>query len=414
MSNRILLISNHLSEKNKPKGDYQYLKDPITFLRLEDFIPIALNLRRKSLRQFLERDIQPSIPHLYDKVDFPLSILPKLKHMLGVPDGKYGCRKIEVLETYINIFESSRVDASIGVFIGLASTVLHAIHSTGSEVQKSEYLSKIANLEMLVSWAYSEPETGSYSSSLQCKAELTPSCFILNGVKRWVGNANFPYVLIWARNIQTSKIEGFLIETQTEGVKLEVMKGKFNARLTQNGILRLENAKVPISSKLAFSDDEGKLAQLFINVRAGMAMAPTGLICGVFQHTVKSMNDKVRFGAPLTSYQMIQEKLVKILAIFNNSFLLSWRLIQLQATGEVNMGNSALVRSVVTAIGKDSVRIAREMMGSNGISLDNFVMKALVDMESYFNLETTHNVSVLIAGREITGMPAFKSSFTGK
>jgi alkylation response protein AidB-like acyl-CoA dehydrogenase len=313
------------------------------------------------------------------------------------------------METYLNVFEASRVDASIGAFIGLTSTIIHAFYTLGSEEQKNEYLSKIANVSLLVSWAYSEPETGSYSSSLQCKAEKNEDFFFLNGTKRWVGNYNFPFALVWARNIKTSKIEAFLVQINLPGVKLEVMKGKFNSRVVQNGNLVLDNVKVPFSARLAFSDDEAKVAQVFINARAGMVMAPTGLICGVFQNSIKYLNDKVRFGARLTSYQMIQEKLVKMLAIFNNSFLLSWRLVQLQQSGHVNIANTALVKSIVISIGRDAVRIAREMMGSNGISLDNFVMKALVDMESYYNLESTHNMAVLIAGREITGIPALKS-----
>lgn len=410
MAARLSLIQNHLSAVITPESSF--LKEPLSFLKLEDLIPADMNMRRKSLRQFLERDVSHTLLEFYEKAEFPLYLLPKLKHLFGIPSGGYDCKKIFATETFLNLYEIGRIDGALAAFFATNSLVLKCIDVLGSEKQKEEFLPKICNLQTLVSWALAEPDVGSHYNSLVTHADTYEGGYVLNGIKKWPVNAAVAsYFIVWARPPGKKHLEAFILPADTKGLTIEPGNTKFNNRIIQGGSIRLVNVKIPSSYRLGKCDNVELVTQVVDYSRLLVAMAPIGIISGVFEHVIKYISQNFEDSVSLMSYQMIQEKLFRMLGHFCNSFLINWRLVQMIETEKVSLAQASLVKALITTAGREVVRLGREMMPGNGASIENYVMKALVDMEAYFTLEGTYDICVLVAGKSITGISAFKSSF---
>ena len=410
MAARLSLIQNHLS--TEVASGPSFLKEPLSFLKLEDLIPADMNMRRKSLRQFLERDVSHTLLEFYEKAEFPLYLLPKLKHLFGIPSGKYDCRQILATETFLNLYEIGRIDGALAAFFATNSLVLKCLDMLGSEKQKEEFLPKICNLQTLVSWALAEPDVGSHYNSLVTHADTYEGGYVLNGIKKWPVNAAVAsYFIVWARPPGKKHLEAYIIPADIAGLTIEPGNTKFNNRIIQGGFIRLVNVKIPSSYRLGKCDNVELVTQVVDYSRLLVAMAPIGIISGVFEHVIKYISQNFEDSVSLMSYQMIQEKLFRMLGHFCNSFLINWRLVQMIETERVSLAQASLVKALITTAGREVVRLGREMMPGNGASIENYVMKALVDMEAYFTLEGTYDICVLVAGKSITGISAFKSSF---
>lgn len=412
MSLRLNVILNHLSAPAVQKKGF--LKDPLTFLRLDELIESDINLRRKSLRQFLEREISPSLPEFYEKAAFPLYLLPKLKHLFGIPSGKFDCRKISTTENFINLYEISRIDGALAAFYATTSLAIHAFNVLGSEEQKAEFLPKICNLQGFVCWALAEPDVGSHYNSLTTNADPCDGGFVINGRKKWpVNSTTANYFIVWAKRPQKKHLEAFIVPADSKGLTIEPGKAKFNNRIIQNGCIVFDNVKIPANYRLEKSDSIELVSRVVDYSRLIVSMAPIGIIGGVYEQVSVYLSQNFEDKVPLFSFQVVQEKLVRMLALFSNSFLSFWRIMEMSKEDGVQLPQVSMLKAVITTAGREVVRLAREMMPGNGAAIENYVMKALVDMESYFTLEGTYDVCVLVTGKYLTGISAFKSSYKG-
>ena len=417
MASRLNIISNHLGEKGvtpPKKIKASYLKDPIEFLKLDELLPADVNSRRKALRELLEREIAPILPEYIEKAEFPVQILPKIKHLFGLMTEKYGCRAVGSLEKNLIIYELARIDCSLATFYALTSClVAYTIEHLGSEEQKAKYLPGICSLETIGAWALTEPDYGSDASSLKTSATPVDGGFVLNGEKRWIGNAIMSDIMIiWARNTQTKKVEGFIVPSKTPGIRVENINRKLGLRMVQNGHIYLKDVKVSINARL----EKGRTFNTGANVvlehsRISIPWIATGIMSGVYEASVKHLRERKQFNMPLGAFQLNQEKLVRILGHYQSSFLLSWRIAKLQEAGKVNMAQASLIKGWTSYVGREVVRLGRELLGGDGIIIDNYVMKALADMEIVYTYEGTYDINTLVAGRAITGFSALKSSY---
>ena len=416
MAHRLELISNQLAAlqgTSQSKLKENYLKDPLEFLRLEELLPPDINARRKALRKLLDEEVAPLIPEYVERAEFPRQILPKFKPIFGLMKENYGCRQISMLEKHLNYYELARVDASLGTFYGVCmGLVIFTIERLGSEEQKAKYLPGLCNLDIIGCWGLTEPNFGSDASSLQTTAKPVEGGFEITGEKRWIGNAIMSDIMIiWARNSQTKQVEGFIVPTKSQGVKVVNIEKKLAVRIVQNGHIHLDKVFVPTDAKLEKATNFTTGANVILETsRISIPWMAAGMMSGVYEHSVKHLNSRIQFDAPLAAFQLNQEKLVRILGNFQSSFLLCWRIDRMANSGKANIAQISLIKAWVTAIGRDVVRLGREVFGGNGILIDNYVMKALADMEVLHTYEGTYDVNSLVAGRAITGIPAFKSS----
>lgn len=411
MVDRLSIIANHTKQVSEPK--LKYLKDPLEFLKLEDLIPADLNTRRKELRAVLD-EIAPILPEYVEKAEFPKHIIPKLRSTMGLMEAKYGCRQITSLEVNLNFYELARVDASLATFYGVSiGLVLYTIEKLGSEEQKAKYLPGLCNFDIIGCWGLTEPNYGSDASSLRTTATPVEGGFEITGEKRWIGNAIMSDIMIiWANNTKTNQVEGFIVPTKSQGVQVKNIERKLALRIVQNGHITMNKVFVPTNSKLEKATNFMNGTNVVLeHSRVSIPWAATGVMAGVYENCVKYMNDRLQFGAPLSAYQLNQEKLVRILGHFQAAFLMSWRIDHLHGIGQVNIAQASLVKGWTTSIGREVVRLGREIFGGNGIIIDNYVIKAMADMEVLHTYEGTYDINVLVAGRDITGIAAFKSSY---
>lgn len=410
---RLKLLANHLAS---PVDKLPFIADPMQFLRVDELIPEELNKKRVALREVLEREIKPLIPEYYEKAEFPMQIIPVLRklNIFGLSEPRPGCKHITPMEKSLVIFELARIDASVATFYAVQSSLaINSIEKLGSEEQKDRYLPKMLNLEMIGAWGLTEPLYGSDASSLQLSATPVEGGYLLNGQKRWIGNAIMSDIIVtFARNTTHGEVEGFIVNTKSKGVSVQNIERKLALRIVQNGLITYENVFVPTSEKLVKATNFATGPNVILSdSRMNLAWMPTGIMAGVYEHVVKFVRERVQFDSPIAAMQINQEKLVRITGIFQACFLMAFRLTQLLEQGTATIEQASALKAYTTYLGREGVRLGRELLGGNGIIIDNYVMKALVDMEVVYTYEGTYDINVLVAGRAITGVPAFKSTY---
>jgi acyl-CoA oxidase len=405
MSARLSILSNHLSQ---PK----FLQDPLDFARLKDLIPPEINTKREQLRHLLDTEIAPLLPDYIERAEFPRFVIPKLKGIFGTYEGRYGCPKLTALEKNINIFELGRVDASLTTYYAvLTGLVIPTIELLGSEEQKAKWLPGLCSCDVIGCWGLTEPKIGSDASSLETTATPSDGGFIINGEKRWIGNAAMSDIMIiWARNTVSKEVEGFIVPTKTPGVSVNTIQRKLALRMVQNGHIRMENVKVPINARLekARNFETGPNAILDVS-RHSVPWLAAGAIAGMYENCVKYIMKRTQFGRPIAAYQLSQEKLVRILGHFHAVFLMCWRLADLQMKGQSNIAQSSMVKAWTSRIGREVGQLGRELLGGNGILIEEYAIKMMADMEVIHTYEGTYDINTLVVGRAITGIAAFKA-----
>lgn len=416
MSNRLKILSNHIKhEQGSEKFNEQtknYLKDPLEFFKFEELIPTKINIARKEFRKVLETDIAPILPEYYEKAEFPLQILPILKPAMGLMKENYGCKCLSSTEKNWNLYELARIDASLATFIlESLGLVVYTIELLGSEEQKLKYLPALCNFDLIGCWGLTEPGFGSDASGLRTSASPVDGGFIINGEKRWIGSATISDIMIiWARNTESNEIEGFIIPTKSPGVTVQNIGKKLAMRIIQNGHIYLDKVFVPFNLRLEKATKFLNGTNMVLkNSRVSIPWIAAGMMAGVYEHCIRYTSSRIQFSAPLTSYQLTQEKLVRILGHIQSSLLLGWRIDQLRECGQHDTPQASLAKAWTTSIGREVCRLGRELIGGNGIITDNYAIKAMTDMEVVFTYEGTYDVNTLIVGRAITGISAFKS-----
>jgi len=405
---------------NIPQGSQplktRYLYDPIKFFNLQKLFPAESNLKRKKLRAFLEKNVSPVISKNVEQATFPHEIVPYLKQLqiCGIEGGGFGCPKLTGIDKAIALYELSRIDPGLSTFyIVQCGLVIKTIELLANEAQKRKYLKKLCDFDMIGCWGLTEPDYGSDATGLETKATPVKGGYLLTGTKKWIGNASFSDIMvIWAKNTQTNQIQGFIVDSKARGVSVIDIQRKLALRTVQNGIIALDDVFVGESDRLEKAIDfQSGVNQILGSSRMFVPWLALGIIAGVYETAVKYQRNRVQFGAPLASYQINQEKLVRILGNFNASFLKCWRLLALNEKGRATASHAAEVKSWVTRVGREAASLGRELLGGNGILVENYVMRALLDMEAIYTYEGTYDVNSLVTGRDISGIPAFKPSF---
>jgi glutaryl-CoA dehydrogenase len=231
--------------------------------------------------------------------------------------------------------------------------------------------------------------------------------YVINGAKRWIGNASFADVtIIWARDDE-GKVGGFLIEKGTAGFGTEVMTGKVAKRAVWQTDITLKDVHVPVENRLAFSRSFKDTAAVLTATRSGVAWEAVGHAVAAYEIALKYTKERVQFGQPLASFQIIQNKLATMLANVTSMQLLCLRLGQLQEQGKMTGAMASLAKMNNARLAREVVAEAREMLGGNGILLDYHIARHHADIEAVFTYEGTDTIQSLIVGRDVTGISAF-------
>ncbi len=366
---------------------------------------------RDRMRAFVDSEITPIINPYWERAEFPFQLIPKLAalNVCGGPIQGYGCPGLSSVATGIAGLELARGDASICTFFGVTSGLaMSSIYYCGSEEQKQAWLPALARMDRIGAFGLTEPEIGSDASHLLTTARKVGNTYVLNGAKRWIGNATFADVtIIWARDEETGQVGGFMVEKDTPGFQATAITGKIAKRSVINADIKLEDCAVPVANRLPKARSFRDTANILKNTRYGVAWEAIGHAQAAYEIALRYSQRRQQFGKPIAGYQLIQEKLVKMLAEIVAMQLTTWRLSVLRDEGKMTEGQASLAKMNNAAKARQCVALGREILGGNGILLENHIARHFADMEAVYTYEGTNEINTLVVGREITGIAAF-------
>jgi glutaryl-CoA dehydrogenase len=362
---------------------------------------------RDRVRAFVDAEVVPIITPYWERGELPTPLLPKLAE-LGVTGGHikgYDCPGLSGVAAGLVSMELSRGDASVGTFHGVQSGLaMSAIAICGSEEHK---LPPMARMETLGAFALTEPFVGSDAAHIQTRARREGDEYVVDGAKRWIGNGHIADVIVvWARD-DDGKVIGLLVEKGTPGLSATLMAGKASLRAIGNADLSLEGVRVPLEHRLANGRDFRDTARVLMLTRYLVACAVLGNAVACYEAALAYTTRREQFGRPIAGFQLVQRKLVWMLSEITLMQLLCWRLGRLLDTGTLTAEQAALAKFNNAAKARQIAAEARDIMGGNGILLDNVVARHQADLEAMYSYEGADHIQTLVVGRKITGISAF-------
>ncbi|XP_028550832.1 acyl-coenzyme A oxidase 4, peroxisomal-like [Dendrobium catenatum] len=388
------------------------------YYELDDLLSSEEKLLRKKVRQVMEKVFAPIMAEYCEKAEFPFHVMPKLAEVccVGGTIKGYGCPGISITASAIAMAEIARVDASCSsVILVHSSLAMLSIAFYGTEKQKEKYLPSLAQLNTFACWALTEPDHGSDASSLTTTATKVNGGWILNGQKRWTGNCTFADVfIVCATNTNTNNINGFIVKKDAPGLMATKIQNKIGLRIMQNGDTLLKGVFVPEEDRLPGINSFQDVNKMLLVARLMASWQAIGISMGVFDLCHRYLNERKQFGVPLASFQITQEKMVRMLGNIQAMFLLGWRLCKLYESEKITIGQASLAKAWTTKNARETVSIGRELLGGNGILADFLVGKAFCDLEAIFTYDGTYEITSMVTGREITGFASFKPVLLAK
>ncbi len=367
------------------------------------------------VRAFAEKRIAPIANRYWADAEFPHELIEGFAELdvVGLarewPDRRAYSR---LLTSFVSL-ELSRVDPSMATFFGVhAGLALTSIDLLGSEEQKERWLPAMRRMEKIGAFGLSEPHGGSdVAGGLETTARREGDAWVLDGAKRWIGNGTFAdLVVVWARDVSDGadgEVKGFVVEQGTPGFTATKMEGKLALRSVQNADLTFEGARVPEANRLPGAQSFKDTNRVLRVTRGGVAWNAVGAMMGVYELARDYAGERVQFGSPIASYQLIQDHLVSILGHATASLAMAVKVAQMQDAGTFRDEQAALAKREATIHLRDAVARAREVFGGNGILLENSVVRFFNDAEALYSYEGTREINTLVVGRSITGVGAF-------
>src|SRR5215469_9851156 len=368
----------------------------------------------KKVRAFMETNVAPIINKYWIEDAFPFELLPAFKELglAGVGIQGYGCFGGSQLLVGLIAMEMARVDASIATFFGVHSGLaMGSIALVGSEEQKQKWLPPMARMEKIGCFGLTEPLVGSGTGGgLTTTAKREGDTWVLNGQKRWIGNAPWCDIsIIWARDLADNQVKGFIVENKTTpGFSVEKMQNKMALKVVQIGQITMTDCRVPDANRLQGGKGTFRDPALVLRgTRHGVGWEITGAQMGAYENALKYAQERSQFGKPIGSFQLIQELLAKMLANIVACQSMLVRSVQLETEGKLTDAQAAIVKAFCTSKARETVAWAREVLGGNGILVDYNVARFFADTEAIYSYEGTYQMQNLIVGKAITGFSAF-------
>ena len=386
------------------------------FYLMDDFLSAEDRALRLKVRAFVDKDLLPVINGYWERAEFPFELVPKLAGLgiVGTTIQGYGCPGLSRLAAGIVAAEISRGDGSVNTFLGVQSGLaMGTINMLGSEEQKQRWLPAMAALGKIGAFALTEPEHGSDSVALETSARRDGDSYIINGRKRWIGNASMAdVVIIFARDEADAKVKAFVMERNEdgsfpEGYSTEVITGKIGKRAILQPDITLENLRVPASNRLTECHSFKDVTRVLTSTRSGASWESYGHAMAAYEIAVDYAKTRQQFGKPIGSFQLVQNKLANMLAELTAMQLICFRLAVLAEDGRMTGPMASMAKMHTARKARWICSEARDMLGGNGMLLENHVARHMTDMEVVSTYEGTDSIQSLLVGREITGLSAF-------
>jgi glutaryl-CoA dehydrogenase len=370
---------------------------------------------RARVRAFVESDVLPVINDYWERAEFPWTLVPTLAALgvVGSTIQGYGCAGLSPLAAGMVTMEMSRGDGSVNTFLGVQSGLaMGSIALLGSEEQRQRWLPGMAALDLIGAFALTEPDHGSDSVALETTVHRDGDSWVLNGSKRWIGNASIADVIVvWARDTDDGKVKAIVVEKNADGsypdgYTAELITGKIGKRAVWQPDVTLRNVRVPVENKLAGANSFRDATRVLTATRGGAAWESLGHAIAAYEIALNYAKTRIQFGKPIASFQLVQHKLAGMLAEITSMQLYCFRMAQLQEQGRWTGPMASLAKMNHARKARQICLDARDILGGNGLLLENHVARHLTDMEVVHTYEGTDNIQALLVGRDITGIAA--------
>ncbi len=382
---------------------------------LDELLTDSARAVRDRVRAFVDSDLLPVINGYWDRAEFPWPLVPKLAGLglAGYTIQGYGCPGLTPLELGMVTLELARGDGSITTFMSVQSGLtMGTINLLGSEEQKQRWLPAMAALDKIGAFALTEPNHGSDSVGLETTVRRDGDAWVLNGAKRWIGNASIAdVVVVWARDTDDGRVKAIVVEknpdgTYPDGYTAELITGKIGKRAVWQPDLTLQDVRVPLDNKLAEAHSFRDATRVLTATRGSAAWESLGHAAAAYDIALDYAKTRTQFGRPIGGFQLVQRQLAGMLAEITAMQLYCFRMAQLQEQGRWTGPMASLAKLNHARKARQICLDARDILGGNGLLLENHVARHLTDMEVVHTYEGTDNIQALLIGRDITGISA--------
>jgi glutaryl-CoA dehydrogenase len=362
-------------------------------------------------RAFVEDEVLPVINDYWERAELPLDLIRRLGALGLVGDGiDYpGVPSMSPIAAGLINMELNRGDGSVGTALGVhAGLAMRSIAMLGSDEQKRTWLPAMARMEKLGAFALTEPDHGSDSVSLETTARRDGDEYVISGRKRWIGFGSVAdVVVVWARDAEDRQVKGFLVERPAVGYNAEVITGKAALRAVWQAAIELNDVRVPVGSVLPGARSFKDTARVLKATRQTCAWAALGHAVAAYDAALVYGRNRKQFGKPLVSFQIVQERLVQMLADVTAMQLYCLRIGRLMESDQLSDTIAALAKLNNTVKARHVIAEARNLLGGNGLLLEHHVIRHMSDIEAIYTYEGTEAIQTLLVGRDITGVAAF-------
>lgn len=365
-------------------------------------------------RTFLREEVKPLVNEYWSKGEFPKELIEKFRGsgLAALSYEGYGehLPAVSHLLGGVLAMEMSRVDASVATFFGVHTGLgFYSIYFGGDQEQRDRWLPAMASMEKIGAFALTEPLGGSdVSGGMRTTAKREGDTWVLNGAKKWIGNATFAdYVVVWARDVDDNQVKGFVVEKGAPGFEPVKIEGKIALRIVENAEITLTDVRVAEANRLQKINSFRDVTEILRFTRSGVAWQALGVMIGAYELALDYAKERRQFGRPIAKFQIVQDLLVKSLGNITASWGMLVQLARLQDQGIFRDEHSSLAKAFVTSRMREVVAFSREIFGGNGILLDYDVARFFADAEALYSYEGTREMNTLIVGKSITGHSAF-------
>ena len=378
---------------------------------MDELLSDEHKLIRDSARAWVKKEVSPIIEEYYEKAEFPNQILEGLASIGGfgpyIPE-EYGGAGLDQISYGLIMQELERCDSGLRSTSSVQSSlVMYPIWKFGNEVQKKKYLPKLATGEMIGCFGLTEPDFGSNPGGMITNFTEDGDHLILNGAKMWISNAPFADIaIVWAKD-SNNRIKGLIVERGMEGFDTPEMHGKHSLRASSTGELIFNNVRVPKENILPNKDGLGAPLSCLDSARYGIAWGAIGAAMDCYDSALRYSKERIQFGKPIASFQLIQKKLAEMITEITKAQLLTYRLGQLKNEDRATTAQISMAKRNNVDMALKVAREARQIHGAMGIMNEYSVMRHMANLESVVTYEGTHDIHLLITGMDITGIQAF-------
>ncbi len=385
----------------------------LDFYDLDELLTEEERMTRDTVRAWVKDRFMPTVRESWRAGTFPVKLIPELGELgiFGASIKGYGCPGMSEVAYGLIMQEIERGDSGLRSFASVQSGLsMTAMNKFGSEEQKQKFLPEMRKAKTLFCFGLTEPDYGSNPGGMTTSARTDGDSYVLNGAKMWITNGTIAqYAVVWAKldGSDSSDIRGFIVPTDSRGFKAPEMHGKMSMRASITSELVLEDVRIPKANLLPKSKGLGSPLSCLNHARYGIAWGAVGAATACYLEALNYAKNRIQFSRPIAGYQLVQEKLAYMVSEITKAQLLVWRLGRLFDAGRQTPQLISLAKRNNVEIALNTARLARDMMGANGITDEYCVFRHMCNLETVKTYEGTHDMHTLILGQAVTGLAAF-------